>query len=68
MLRKSKLNVADLNTGVVEMLKRANASDPAIAQKIIPDRVHPSLAGHLIMADQLLKAWNARAIGLGGHN
>lgn len=58
---EAKLTVADLNTGVIEMLKRANTSDPAIAQKIIPDRVHPSLAGHLIMADQLLKAWNARA-------
>ncbi len=59
---EAKLDVADLNTGVVEMLKKANASDPAIAQKIIPDRVHPSLAGHLIMAEELLKAWNARGL------
>ncbi len=59
---QAKLNVADLNTGVVEMLRKANASDPATAQKIIPDRVHPTLAGHLIMAEQLLKAWNARSI------
>ena len=59
---KSKLGYADLNTGVVAMLKRANDTDPARAQKIIPDRVHPSLAGHLIMAEELLKAWNARPI------
>jgi hypothetical protein len=54
------LDVADLNTGVVAMLRKANASDPALAQKILPDRVHPSLSGHLIMAEQLLKAWGAR--------
>jgi lysophospholipase L1-like esterase len=56
------LDVADLNTGVVAMLRKANASDPALAQKILPDRVHPSLSGHLIMAEQLLKAWGARPV------
>jgi lysophospholipase L1-like esterase len=56
------VDVADLNTGVVAMLRKANASDPALAQKIIPDRVHPSLSGHLIMAEQLLRAWGARPI------
>ena len=54
--------VADLNTPVVAMLQKANAADPALAQKIIPDRVHPSPAGHLIMAEAVLKAWNAPAI------
>ena len=58
----SKLSFADLNTGVVDMLKQANGSNPALAQKIIPDRVHPGWAGHLIMAEQLLKAWNARPV------
>ena len=56
------LTVADLNKPMVEMLRKANASDPQTAQKIIPDRIHPSLSGHLIMAEQLLKAWNARPI------
>ena len=59
---QAKLDVADLNAGVVEMLRKANVIDPAMAQKIIPDRVHPGLAGHLIMAEQLLKAWGARSI------
>jgi hypothetical protein len=44
------------------MLKGANAADPATAQKILPDRVHPALAGHLVMAEQILKAWHARPI------
>ena len=50
---------ADLNTGVVAMLRAANSTDAEIAKKIIPDRVHPGWAGHLIMATELVKAWNA---------
>ena len=56
------LDVADLNAPVVAMLRMANTADPATAQKIIPDRIHPGPAGHLIMAEQLLKAWNARPL------
>lgn len=57
-----KLGYADLNSGVVAMLEKANVADAAVAQKIIPDRVHPAMAGHLIMAEQLLKSWNARPL------
>ncbi len=53
--------VADLNTPVVDVLKKANAIDPKLAQKIVPDRVHPGPDGHLIMAEAILKAWNAPA-------
>jgi lysophospholipase L1-like esterase len=53
--------VADLNGPVVAMLVKANETDPAQAQKIIPDRVHPGPGGHLIMAEALLRAWNAPA-------
>jgi lysophospholipase L1-like esterase len=56
------LDVADLNAPVVAMLKKANSEDAATAQKILPDRVHPALAGHMVMAEQLLKAWHARAL------
>jgi lysophospholipase L1-like esterase len=56
------LTVADLNTGVVAMLKKANAYSHGEAQSIIPDRVHPAFAGHLIMAEELVKAWNGRPI------
>ncbi len=58
---EKKLDYADLNTGVMNMLRTAGSFDPATAQKIVPDRVHPSLSGHLIMAEQLLKSWHARA-------
>lgn len=55
-------SLADLNTSVVAMLEKANATDPTNAQKIIPDRVHPGWGGHLIMAEALLKSWNAPAL------
>ena len=57
-----KLGLADLNTSVVAALRKANAADPTNAAKLIPDRVHPGAAGHLLMAEALLKAWNAPAL------
>jgi lysophospholipase L1-like esterase len=53
------LTVADLNSPVLAMLEKAKAADPDLAQKIVEDRVHPGSGGHLIMAEALLKAWNA---------
>jgi hypothetical protein len=47
---------------VVEALRKANAADAANAAKLIPDRVHPGAAGHILMAEALLKAWNAPAM------
>ncbi len=54
--------VADLNTPMVTMLTNANAKDPTNAQKLLPDRVHPGGAGHLVMAEALLNSWNAPAL------
>ena len=54
-----KLALADLNAPVVAMLVKAKDLDEAGAAKILPDRVHPGPGGHLIMAEALLKAWNA---------
>jgi lysophospholipase L1-like esterase len=59
---EAHLDVADLNAPVLAMLKKANSEDAATAQKILPDRVHPALAGHMVMAEQLLKAWHARQL------
>jgi lysophospholipase L1-like esterase len=59
---RERMTWADLNTDLVDTLKKANASDAANALKIVPDRVHPGPAGHLIMAGSLLKAWHAPAV------
>lgn len=56
------VQVADLNGPVVDALVKALQSDAALAPRIIPDRVHPGPAGHLLMAAALLKAWNAPAL------
>lgn len=53
--------VVDMNTPVVETLECAFKADPKAAQEILPDRVHPRPGGHLVMAEALLKGWNAPA-------
>ena len=51
--------VADFNFPVADALYRAFSANADLSGRIIPDRVHPSDAGHLIMAAALLKAWKA---------
>ena len=60
--KEAGIDVADLNTGVVEDVQKADLADRNNAPKIIPDRVHPGPGGHLIMAEELLKSWNARPV------
>jgi lysophospholipase L1-like esterase len=60
--KQQNMTVADLNTPLVEVLEKAKELDPEHAHQIVPDRVHPGLSGHLIMAEQLLKSWNARPV------
>lgn len=59
LAQREHAGVADLNTAVVAALEKAKASNPDLAKKIIADRVHPGPAGHLLMAAELLKSWNA---------
>jgi lysophospholipase L1-like esterase len=58
----NQLTVADLNAPVVAMLKAASADSPKPAEKLIPDRVHPSASVHLLMAEALLRAWGAPSV------
>jgi lysophospholipase L1-like esterase len=60
--RRRELLTADLNTPVAAVLRQANQANPIKAREIIPDRVHPSEAGHLLMAAALLKSWNAPSV------
>ena len=54
--------VVDLNTPVVAGLEKVQRTAPALARQLIPDRVHPGPAGHLVMAAALLRAWGARGL------
>lgn len=62
LAKESGATVADLNTPVVDATRRAFAADPALAEKLNPDRVHPMHGGQLLMAAALLKAWHAPAL------
>jgi len=62
LAQKEKLDLADLNSELVAVLAKANAENSTLAQRIVPDRVHPGSSGHLIMAGSLLKAWRAPAV------
>jgi len=57
-----RLDTADLNRPVTAMLRKAAELDREQAQKILPDRIHPAAAGHLVMAAALLKAWHAPSL------
>ena len=59
--RDDKLTVADFNGPLVMALEKAAKLDAESAKKLIPDRVHPAPGGHLLMAEALLKAWQAPA-------
>jgi lysophospholipase L1-like esterase len=60
--RARGLTIADLNAPVAAVLKVANLAAPKPAQGLIPDRVHPSAGVHLVMAEALLRAWNATPV------
>lgn len=53
------LAVVDFNAPMVKLLQQAQQSNPALAAKIIPGRIHPGATGQLFMAQLLLDAWNA---------
>ena len=59
---REKTMVVDLNGAVVGPLTAVNAKDPSAAREFIPDRIHPGPAASLLMAEALLRSWNAPAI------
>jgi lysophospholipase L1-like esterase len=60
--REVGATVVDLNTPLVAGLETLNKSNPALARQLLPDRVHPGPAGHLVMAATLLRAWKAPSV------
>ena len=53
--------VADLNRPVVDALTAAKAADAALCVTLIRDHVHPGSGVHWLMAEAVLKTWNAPA-------
>ena len=52
----------DLNPPVVAAIGKAQELDPQVAKLLLPDRVHPDPLAHWVMAEALLKGWNAPAL------
>jgi lysophospholipase L1-like esterase len=61
LAHERQTQVADFNTPVNALIKAVLQQSPDFATQLVPDRVHPQQAGHWIMAEGLLKAWNAPA-------
>jgi lysophospholipase L1-like esterase len=47
-----------VNAGIAAVLK----DNPDLARQLVPDRVHPGPAGHVVMGVTLLRAWNAPSL------
>ncbi len=52
----------DFNAPVAAAVANEQAIDPQLARQLLPDRVHPEVVPHWIMAEALLKGWNAPAL------
>lgn len=54
--------IADFDRPLTGALQRAKTQFPTLAPLIIPDRIHPSEAGHWILAAELMSAWHVDPI------
>ena len=59
---RDHLFFTDFNAPLVAVLQQAEKVNPALARRIIPGRIHPVAAGHVIMAQTLLRAWHAPSL------
>lgn len=62
LARKFGGTFVNLNPPVVAAIEKAQAVDPLVAKMLVPDRVHPDATAHWVMAEALLKGWNAPAL------
>jgi lysophospholipase L1-like esterase len=62
LAHKFEATFIGLNAPVVAVIEKAQALDPMIAKMLLPDRVHPDSTAHWVMAETLLKGWNAPAL------
>ena len=62
LAQKTGATFINLNPPVVAAIEKAQTIDPVLAKLLLPDRVHPDPLAHWIMAEALLKGWNAPAL------
>jgi lysophospholipase L1-like esterase len=56
------LQVVDFHTPLIQLMKGTEETEPWLAGKIIPGRIHPGASAQLVMAQTMLKAWDAPAM------
>jgi lysophospholipase L1-like esterase len=56
------LPVVDFGASVDQGLKAVWNENHDLAKQLLPDRVHPSPAGHIVMGASLLRAWHAPSL------
>jgi predicted GH43/DUF377 family glycosyl hydrolase/lysophospholipase L1-like esterase len=62
LAQKHAATFVNLNPAVVAAIEKAQTLDPMVAKMLLPDRVHPEPPAHWVMAEALLKGWNAPAL------
>lgn len=60
--RELDVPVVNFNEAVDNALRAGVKIDPRMAGSLLPDRIHPSEAGHWIMAAALVRGWNASPV------
>ncbi|HZZ19974.1 MAG TPA: SGNH/GDSL hydrolase family protein [Opitutaceae bacterium] len=56
------LEIVDFDKAVNDGLAAVWSQNRDLARQILPDRVHPNPAGHMVMGAALLRAWHAPAL------
>ncbi|HWE83588.1 MAG TPA: SGNH/GDSL hydrolase family protein [Terracidiphilus sp.] len=56
--KEEKIPVVDFNHPMASAVARGMQIDRVVAGSLLPDRIHPSPAGHWILAAALTKGWN----------
>lgn len=59
---KQDIPVVDFNRPMTDGLRAGMMIDQRMAGSLLPDRIHPSPAGHWIMAAALMRGWNISPI------
>jgi lysophospholipase L1-like esterase len=62
LAKQTGSSVVDQNAPLNDVVRKIDATDHASAQEVIHDRIHPGWQGDYIMAEQILKAWNAPSL------
>lgn len=57
-----KATVVDFRDPVTAGIAAVLKENPELARQVVPDRVHPGPAGHVVMGAALLRAWNAPSL------